>query len=315
MTATRHRVLVLGGTGFVGRYVIARLAADGHFVVALTRRRSRAHHLFMLPTVQIVDGDANDPATLARQMKGVTAVINLVGVLNERGRATFEREHVELPRSIVAACQGAGVTRLLHMSALGASADGPSQYLRSKAAGEAVVTASGLGWTIFRPSVIFGREDAFLNLFAKLARVFPVLPVASGNARFQPVHVGDVATCFAHALVDLDTIGHTYSLCGPSQYSLRDLVRYVAAISGNPRPVVALGPGLSSLQARVMEFLPGSLLTRDNLASMQVDNVCDGAFPVRFGVIPATLESVAPDYLAPQAQHSRFDLFRAHGGR
>ena len=315
MTAVRQRVLVLGGSGFVGRYVVAQLAAAGHFAVVLTRHRARAAHLLPLPTVQVVEADPYDPATLARHARGMTAAINLVGVLHERGRATFERAHVELPVALAAACQGAGVSRVLHMSALGASRDAPSRYLRSKADGEAAIAASALAWTIFRPSVIFGREDTFLNLFAKLARWFPVLPLAGANARFQPIHVGDVATCFVRALADNETIGKHYALCGPVVYTLAQLVRYVAETSGHPRPVVPLGPSLSSLQARMMEWMPGPLLTRDNLASMQVDSVCDGAFPTCFGIAPAPLEAIAPEYLAPLAQHSRFDAFRAHGGR
>jgi NADH dehydrogenase len=315
MKTVRQRVLVLGGSGFVGRHVVNALAAAGHFAVVLTRRRSRAGHLLPLPTVQVVEADPYDAATLARHARDMTAAINLVGVLHEHSRATFERVHVELPRALAGACRAAGVGRLLHMSALGAAADAPSRYLRSKADGEAAVLASGVAATIFRPSVIFGREDTFLNLFAKLARWFPVLPLAGANARFQPIYVGDVAACFERALDDNETIGERYSLCGPKVYTLAELVRYVAETIGHPRPVVPLGPGLSTLQARVMELLPGSLLTRDNLASMQVDNVCDGAFPARLGVVPTALEAIAPEYLAPRAQHSRFDLFRAHGGR
>jgi len=315
MKTVRQRVLVLGGSGFVGRHVVNALAAAGHFAVVLTRRRSRAGHLLPLPTVQVVEADPYDAATLARHARDMTAAINLVGVLHEHSRATFERVHVELPRALAGACRAAGIGRLLHMSALGAAADAPSRYLRSKADGEAAVVASGVAATIFRPSVIFGREDTFLNLFAKLARWFPVLPLAGANARFQPIYVGDVAACFERALDDNETIGERYSLCGPKVYTLAELVRYVAETIGHPRPVLPLGPGLSTLQARVMELLPGSLLTRDNLASMQVDNVCDGAFPARLGVVPTALEAIAPEYLAPRAQHSRFDLFRAHGGR
>ena len=311
----RQRVLVLGGSGFVGRHVVNALAAAGHFAVVLTRRRSRAGHLLPLPTVQVVEADPYDAATLARYARGMTAAINLVGVLHEHGRATFERAHVELPAALAAACQGAGVNRVLHMSALGASRDAPSRYLRSKADGEAAIAASALAWTIFRPSVIFGREDTFLNLFAKLARWFPVLPLTGANARFQPVYVADIAGCFASALIDNETIGERYGLCGPKVYTLVELVRYVGEVTGHPRPIVPLSPALGTLQARTMEWLPGPLLTRDNLASMQVDSVCDAAFPARFGIVPTALEAIAPEYLAPSAQHSRFDLFRAHGGR
>jgi len=313
--ARRARVLVVGGSGFVGRYVVPKLSAAGHFVVVLTRKRWRARHLWPLPTVQVVEGDPYDAPTLARHVRSMTAVINLAGILHARGRETFARVHVDLPRQIVAAARNAGVTRIVHMSALAASDAAPSAYLRSKGAGEAVVADSGLDWTIFRPSVIFGREDTFLNLFASLTRLLPVIPLASAGARFQPVYVGDVATCFVDALTDNETIGRRYDLCGPNVYTLEQLVRYVAETSGRPRPIVPIGPGLASLQASVLERLPGSLLTRDNLASMQVDNVCDAGFPERFGITPAALEAVAPEYLAPRALQTRFDIFRAHGGR
>ena len=310
-----ERVLVTGGSGFLGGYLVAKLSADGHDVVVLTRRRERARHLLLLPTVRVVEGDPHDAATLARWAANATCVINLVGVLHAHGRQTFERVHVELPRAIVAACRNAGIRRMLHVSALAASADAASAYLRSKAAGEAVVAESGLAWTIFRPSVIFGRGDSFLSLFAKLAHAFPVIPLACAQARFQPVFVGDVAACLARALVDDETIGGRYSLCGPKAYTLEELVSYVAETSGHPRPIVPLGPGLANLQARVMELLPGPLLTRDNLASMQHDSVCEGGFPREFDLAPTPLEAVAPEYLAPFAQHSRFDTFRAQSGR
>lgn len=315
VTTARQRVIVIGGSGFVGRYVVAKLSAAGHDVIVLTRRRERARHLLLLPTVRVIEADPYDPPTLLRYARGMTAAINLVGVLHERGRETFERAHVELPRALLAACRSAGVPRLLHMSALGAGADAPSRYLRSKAAGEAVVAGSQSAWTIFRPSVVFGREDTFLNLFAKLMHWFPVVPLAGAGARFQPVYVGDVAACFTRALVDNESIGQRYDLCGPAIYTLEQLVRYAGDVTGYQRPVVGLGPALSSLQARVMEWLPGPLLTRDNLASMRQDSVCDCPFPGRFGVAPSALEVIAPEYLAPRSLHSRFDTFRTHGGR
>ncbi|MGE5171853.1 MAG: complex I NDUFA9 subunit family protein [Rudaea sp.] len=311
----KERVLVAGGTGFVGSHVVARLAAAGHDVVVATRSRERVRYLLPLPTVEVVEIDPYDAQALARLARDATVAVNLVGVLHEHRRDTFERVHVAFPRTLVAVCRQAGLSRVLHMSALGASADAPSRYLRSKAEGEAVVADSGLAFTIFRPSVIFGRQDTFLNLFARLARAFPVLPLAASQARFQPVFVGDVAACFAQAAVDDATIGKRYALCGPKAYTLEALVRYVAETSGHPRPIVALSPALAQLQARVMEWLPGPLMTRDNLASMQRDNVCDGPFPPEFGIRPAALEAIAPEYLAPLARHSRFDLFRVHAGR
>jgi uncharacterized protein YbjT (DUF2867 family) len=310
-----QRVLVAGGSGFVGRHVVAKLSAQGHEVIVLTRRRERARDLLLLPTVRVIGADPYDPAVLARWMRHATAAINLVGTLHARGRDTFERVHVEFPRMLAAACRNAGVRRILHVSALGASAEAASAYLRSKAAGEAALAESGLASTIFRPSVIFGRGDTFLNLFAKLAQMFPLIPLAGAHARFQPVFVGDVAACMARAVVDDNTAGQRYALCGPKVYTLAELVRYVAEVSGHPRPIAALGPAAANLQARVMEWLPGPLLTRDNLASMQHDSVCDGPFPREFGIAPAALEAIAPEYLAPLALHSRFDPFRVRSGR
>jgi uncharacterized protein YbjT (DUF2867 family) len=312
---TPQRIVVVGGSGFVGRHVVARLAAAGHAVVVPTRRRESAKHLILLPTVEVVEADVYDRAALARLLAGATAVVNLVGILNESGRATFARSHVELVRMLTAACAAAGVRRFLQMSALHAEPAGPSQYQRSKGEAEVVVKASSLAWTIFRPSVIFGPEDSFLNLFAQLARLLPVVALASPNARFQPVYVGDVAHCMAHALTDDATIQQSYDLCGPTVYTLRDLVRYVGQVSGAVRPIIPLGTRLSRLQATVLEMLPGPLMSRDNLASMTRDSVCDCAFPAVFGIAPTALEAIAPEYLAPAARHSPYDAYRAGGGR
>lgn len=309
--ARAQHVLVLGGTGFVGRHLVARLAADGHRVTVVARRREYARHLILLPTVEVVEGDPLDAATLPSLMRGATAVVNLVGILNESGRETFAEVHVEGARKVVDAARRAGVARLVHMSAINAGPAGPSRYLRSKGEAEAQVTASGLASTIFRPSVIFGREDAFLNLFAALMRRLPLMALAAPDAKFQPVYVADVARCFAHALADDATIGHRYNLCGPKAYTLAALVRYVGDITRKPRIIVGLGPGLSRLQARVLELLPGTLMSRDNLASMQKDAVCDGPFPPVFGFAPTPLELAAPQWLAPQGARSRFDPLRA----
>jgi uncharacterized protein YbjT (DUF2867 family) len=204
---------------------------------------------------------------------------------------------------------------LLHMSALGADAQGPSRYLATKGEAEAIVAASGLAWTIFRPSVIFGREDSFLNLFARLERLLPVIALACPRARFQPVFVGDVARAFMQALPDDAAHGQRYPLCGPKIYTLRELVAYVGELTGHRRPILPLGPTLSMLQARMMEWLPGPLLSRDNILSMRKDNVCGCDFPARFGFTPTALEAVAPEYLSVTAVRSRFDVYRTHSGR
>ena len=311
----QKRIVVLGGGGFVGRYIVARLAAADCRVIVPARRREEAKHLILLPTVDVVEEDIHDPGVLVRLFDDAIAVINLVGILNETGRDTFERVHAELARKVVAACEAAGVGRLLHMSALGAAPDAPSQYLRSKAAAEAAVAASGLRWTVFRPSVIFGREDSFLNLFARLSRALPVVALASAKARFQPVYVGDVAHCFVQAVDDELTHLARYDLCGPKVYTLRELVTYVGEVASAVRPIATLGPTLSKLQATVLEHLPGKLMTRDNLLSMRKDNVCDCPFPAVFGIAPTPLEAVAPHYLSPVAQRSEYDPYRANSGR
>jgi NADH dehydrogenase len=310
-----RNVLVLGGTGFVGRQVVTKLVADGHRVLLPTRRRDRARDVQLLPTVTIVEADIHDRDRLAGLVARVDCVVNLVGILHEQGGQTFDRVHVELPRSVIAACERSGVRRLVHMSALGADPDGPSRYQRSKGEAEALVRGSRLDWTVFRPSVIFGRGDSFLAMFAKLVGLLPVVALAAPNARFQPVWIGDVAHCFARSVVDDRTIGQRYDLCGPKAYTLRELVAYVGRLTGHERPIVPLGPRLSSLQARMLEMLPVKLMTRDNLASMQRDNVCDAPFPDVFGITPKPLEAIAPEYLGPNAVQSRYAEYRSHGGR
>ena len=300
-----ENVLVLGGSGFVGRHLVAALAAEGIKVTVPSRRRERAKHLLPLPTVDVVETDIMAEGALNALARGKQGVINLVGILH----GNFDRVHAELPREVVAASRAQGVRRLLHMSALGASLDAPSEYLRSKAKGEQnVLAAKELEVTIFRPSVIFGPEDAFLNTFATLARLFPVLPIACPEARFQPVYVGDVARAMSHALGDLDAVGKLYQLCGPRQYTLKALVEFACRQTGRNRPVLGLPPRLASLQAFVMEKLPGKLITRDNLRSMQVPNVCSGGFP--FGIQPQALEAAAPAYLSPAGPRERYPLLR-----
>ena len=308
-------ILVLGGSGFVGRYLVDRLVASGSRVVVPTRRFDKARTLQVLPTVNVVAADVGRADVLQRLVERSAAVVNLVGILNETRDATFQRVHVDFARAVTAACQAAGVRRLLHMSAVNADPAGPSKYLRSKGEAEAIVSASGLEWTIFRPSVIFGREDRFLNLFAMLLRYVPVVALASPDARFQPVYVGDVAHCFSEALRLPSTIGGIYPLCGPNAYSLRELVRYVGAVTGKSRPIVGLGPGLATMQASVLEHLPGTLLTRDNLASMRKDSTCDSAYGEMFGIVPSTLETVVPSYLGPDAVTSRYSHLRVRGAR
>jgi uncharacterized protein YbjT (DUF2867 family) len=314
-------VVVFGGSGFIGSHLVAQLAAECSRVVVPTRRLDRARHLTSLPGVDVVEADIGKEP-LAPLLAGADAAINLVGVLySKRGEPygpQFAHAHVEIPRRIVAACAAAGVPRYLHMSALGADRDGPSMYQRSKAEGEVQArTEQSVAATIFRPSVVFGPGDNFLNMFAALQRWLPVVPLACGGAEFQPVYVGDVAQAYIHALRDPKTRHLVFGLGGPSMYTLSELVRLAGRWSHHERPIIELPNALGRLQALMFELMPGTpLMSRDNLDSMKCDNVLDPAIQAltaaSLGIKLTALEAVAPGYLSP---HERFDEFRARAGR
>ncbi|MEY4467290.1 MAG: hypothetical protein RIR21_1083 [Pseudomonadota bacterium] len=306
MATMRHdSILVIGGSGFIGSHIVAQLAATGRRVIVPTRRPHRTRHLTVLPTVQLVEADVYDPRALDRLVQRADAVINLVGVLHSSSGTpwgpAFEHAHVELPRRLVAACQRKGITRFLHMSALGADEHGPSMYQRSKAAGEKIMSsATDLEVTTFRPSVVFGPEDKFLNMFAQLQAVLPVLALGGVQTKFQPVFVGDVAQAFVQALENIDTIGQIYELVGPTVYSMKELLHLAGVYSGHPRPVIELPAALARIQAFLLEHVPGGpIMSRDNLDSMKVDNVATGRHFTPPAWQPTPLEAVAPRYLAP----------------
>lgn len=313
-------VLVVGGSGFVGRHLVASLAAAGIRVTVPSRRRERAKHLILLPTVDVVEADVMAPGVLERLCAGKQAVYNLVGILHgRRGRRDergpndygpdFARVHVELPQAIVAACRASGARRLLHISALGASPTAPSEYLRSKGIGEqALLAADDLDVTVFRPSVVFGPEDTFLNRFAWFAKLLPAIAVPCPDAKFQPVHVGDVARAMHFALDEPEARGKGYELCGPRVYTMKQLVEFVCAVTGRRRLVIGLPDRLSYLQAWTLEHLPGKLMSRDNYHSMQAANTCDAPFP--FNLQPQALEALAPAYLAPSGPRERYPQLR-----
>lgn len=301
-------VLVIGGTGFIGHHVIAKLADLGCRIVVPTRRLRQGKDLLVIPAVDnVIEADVHDDQTLNRLVAGMDAVINLVGILHSRPAAAgepygpdFRRAHVELPRRIVAACAANGVTRYLHMSAMGAASDAPSMYQRSKADGERAAFGNpAVRTTVFRPSVVFGEDDHFLNMFAQMQKFLPVIPLAGADAKFQPVYVQDVAQAFARALQDDHTIGKVFELGGPKVYTLRELVQLAGKFSGHPRPVIPLPPGVARLQAWFFEHLPGTpLISRDNLDSMKADNITSLNMWPEMGLQPTALEAVAPLYLA-----------------
>jgi len=311
-------VCVLGGSGFVGSSLVERLDEAGYQVKVLARRRDRAKHLFLLPKVQVVECDVMDDVALAGEISGSDAVINLIGILHESSKLGFDSVHHQLPSRLVNICRKHGVRRLLHMSALQAGPDAPSAYLCSKGEGETVVMAAQseqLNISVFRPSVIFGRDDSFINLFASLVKLLPVVLLAKPEARFQPVFVEDVAQAFVASLENIDTYGQRYDLCGPQTYSLRELVQYVADALRLKRRIIGLNDRLSYLQAYMMELLPIKLMTRDNLKSMEIDSVCACPFPPIFGLQPTAMDVVVPDYLRGDTPRNAYKRFRSMAGR
>ncbi len=315
------RILVLGGSGFIGRHICEKAGQLNARVTVPTRRMVNARSILPLPWVDVIEANIHDEADLARLVRGHDAVVNLVAILHGDAKA-FDRAHVTLVQKLARACQGAGVTRLVHVSALGAAADAPSLYQRSKAQGEAVLTASRLALTILRPSVVFGAHDRFLNMFARLQSVLPFLPLAGAETRFQPVWVQDVAQAIvnclrpANPLKPVTTSGPLFEACGPEVFTLRELVQLAGRLSGNPRPILALPEALATMQATVMEWLPGEpMMSRDNVASMRVDNVACGALPglLDLGVTPSSLLAIAPTYLRPGMSDPLLTMRRQSG--
>jgi uncharacterized protein YbjT (DUF2867 family) len=315
-------VSLIGGSGFIGRRVVSKLVKKGYGVRIATRKREHAQHLILLP-VDVLEVDVHNPAALARFLTHTDVVINLAGILHSRRHwrnpscqsytPEFAKIHVELPKKIIAACRAKQIQRLLHVSALGADPNGPSMYHRSRADGEAVVrSAVDLDATIFQPSVVFGPGDRFLTLFAHLQRFFQIIPLASAQTRFQPIYVDDVAQAIVQA-IDLNAaIGATYALGGPRIYTLKELVRIAGRAIGKPRPILPLPLWMARLQALCFEWLPGTpLMTRDNLDSMQVDNILSVPMAPELNMMPVSLETIAPVYLAA-GQGRFFRLSKNH---
>jgi NADH dehydrogenase len=293
-----QKIVVLGGTGFVGSHLVPRIARDGHAITLLSRNREKHRELGVLPRVAIVNADVHDHAVLTRHLAGADAVINLVGILNERGSdgSGFRKAHVELTESLIGACVTAGVPRLLQMSALRAG-EGSSHYLKTRAEAETRVRTSPLAWTIFRPSVIFGEGDGLFYRFASLLRIAPVLPLARAHAKFQPVHVGDVAEAFARALAHPFTQGRIYELGGPRTIELGELVRWTARMLGKRRLVLGLPDALGYAQAMVGEWLPGKPISRDNFRSLLLDSVTPEDGLGTLGIVATPMEAVMPRLL------------------
>lgn len=300
-----REICMLGGAGFVGGHLASRLASAGHSVTILTRNSERHRRLLVLPTVRLCQGDVYDRRFLEAAIADSDAVINLVGILNEKGRdgKGFDKAHVVLVDKVIEACLATGNRRLLHMSALRADADnGPSHYLRTKGEAERrIIEKSGdnLAWTIFQPSVIFGPDDSFTQRFAQLLRLTPLMfPLARPGASFAPVFIGDVVDAFVTALSDPRSAGQRYQLCGPETLSLLEIVKFIAACLGLRRHIIGLPNGISKLQARICEFLPGKPFTMDNYLSLTVPSVCDENGFARLGISPRSFRNILPTYLS-----------------
>jgi len=313
-------IAVLGGTGFLGTRLVARLIKDGHRVTVLSRDREQHKHLLVLPGLWLENCDVYQEAQLSERLRGKDVVINLIGILNERGfgGAGFRRAHTELTRGVLLAARSAGVTRLLQVSALRAAVDAPSYYLRSKGEAEKLIRdGSGpLDWTILEPSVMFGPGDSFLNRFAALLAAVPwVLPVARPNARFQPVLVDDVVEALRRCLHGGATSRQTYQLGGPQVYSLREIIGLVARLTGRRRWVLGLPDFAGRLQALVMDFVPGRPFSSDNYRSLSIDSVCSEDGFALLGIKPQSMPASARQYLGALEDNARLSHNRASAGR
>jgi len=313
-------IVVLGGTGFLGTRLVARLIKDGRRVTVLSRDREQHKHLLVLPGLSLENCDVFNEAQLSEHFRGQDVVINLVGILNERGfgGSGFRRVHTELTRGVLQAARSAGVARLLQVSALKAAVNAPSYYLKSKGAAEQLIrdTNSALDWTIFQPSVIFGPGDSFLNRFAGLLAAVPgIFPLAKPNTRFQPVLVDDVIEALLRCLHGGASSRQTYELGGPQVYSLREIVEVVAKLTGRRRLIVGLPDAVAWLQAGVMNFVPGRPFSSDNYRSLTVDSVCVENGFAKLGLQPRSMLASARQYLGALEDNARLSQNRATAGR
>jgi uncharacterized protein YbjT (DUF2867 family) len=294
------RIVLLGGSGFVGRVLLQRLHQDGHHMVLLSRDGERHKDLRVLPRLTLISADPYQQETLEKYFTGADVVINLVGILNESGNsgAGFRLAHVTLTQTIIAAMHASGIKRLLQMSSLRAG-EGSSHYLCTRGEAETLVKASALNWTIFQPSVIFGPGDGLFCRFRDLLKIAPVLPLARASAKFQPVFVGDVAEAMARTLSDKKSIGQTYALVGPQTVTLKEIVELTAETMGWRRLVIALPDVLAKAQAAVFDLLPLSLkaFSSDNLRSLMLDSVSERSGLLELGIAPTAMRGVVEKYL------------------
>jgi len=315
------RICILGGTGFIGKHLIAKLAANNIETVVLTRHPQRHRDLTVNPGCKVFQANIFDKSTLQSHFKECDAVINLVGILNERKKHDFRKVHVELVDKISSACRNAGIKRLLHMSALNANAtNGVSLYLRTKGDGENRAHTGGkpeVAVTSFQPSVIFGADDSFINRFAMLVQLPGLLPLACSTSKFAPVFVNDLCQAMFNSLNNKDTFGNRYEICGPRIYSLIELVRYIANQLGIKKTIIPLPNSLSKLQASILQRLPGKLFTTDNYLSLQKDSVCSGSeYNLdALGIKATHMDTIVPVYLKQLSERQRYSSLREKSKR
>ncbi|WP_424814480.1 complex I NDUFA9 subunit family protein [Roseococcus sp. YIM B11640] len=294
----RKVATVFGGSGFIGRHVVQRLAREDWVVRVATRDPLGAHGMHTMGRVGQIAGlaaDVTDEAAVARAVEGAGVVVNCVGILHGK----FDAVQGEGPARIGRLSQAAGVERVVHISAIGADAASPSAYARSKAAGEAGLLAAFPRATILRPSIVFGEADHFFNRFAQIAMVSPIMPVIHGETRFQPVYVGDVAQAVTVALHDPATEGQVYELGGPKIWTFRELLQFILKETGRQRRMVNIPHGIAAIQASLAQLLPNPPLTRDQLILLSKDNVvASGAQGFEaLGIAPGAVEALVPSYL------------------
>ncbi len=313
------KISILGGTGFLGQTLAARLIKDGYQVCIPTRQRESFRELLVLPGLQLLQTNTHEPQALLQALQGSDAVINLVGILNETRAATqkFRTAHVDFTQKLLDACETLNIQRYIQVSALKAEAEtSPSEYLRTKGEAEALVQKSSLNTTVFRPSVIFGAKDSFVNKFSALLKIpNPIFLLPVPNARFAPVYVDDVVEGIVLSIDNPDTYKKRYSCCGPKIYSMRELIQLIAETMGVKRKIIGLNPFLSKLVASILGIMPGKPFTKDNYQSLQINNICENNGLEKLGVKPVSIESIIPSYLQARDINLSFDEYRRTAGR
>tara|TARA_Y100000588_G_scaffold50212_1_gene47241 strand:- start:1051 stop:2013 length:963 start_codon:yes stop_codon:yes gene_type:complete len=312
---------IFGGAGFVGTHIANSTAALGIRVQIFTRSRDRARHLWPLPHTELIEISPYNESSISEKISECDAIINLIGILNEKrdNGAEFRHVHTGLTKMLLKACTDASVKRYIHMSALNAEPFSTSYYLRTKGEAEVASMAAhdaGLPTTIFRPSVIFGPHDSFFNRFATLLRICPVLPLACAATKFQPVFVGNVSEAILNALTDRKTFGMRYDLGGPEVTSLLEVARYTSNLIKSSALIVPLGPAMSKLQANIFEYFPGKPFSRDNLRSASLDSVCrENNGLSQLGIQSTAINEVVPTYLGGKFERMRYYNFRSEARR